>query len=106
MGLEEYRGRGWRVNTAGYHSVCLCVFLPQAQRVTINQVLMYFQVFKVRSSFILIICSLKMIILKMLFRALGTFHCLGREINFTLGVCLSVVQLLRGCLNAVLSPWQ
>lgn len=39
------------------------------------------------------------------FRALGTFFCLGRKTNVTISVCLSIVQPLWCCLNAVWSPW-
>lgn len=35
--------------------------------------------------------------LKIIFRALGTFQCLGRKTNFTINVCLSIVQHLWCC---------
>lgn len=36
MGIEEYWGRGWRVNTAGCLCMRVCIFLPEALHVIVN----------------------------------------------------------------------
>lgn len=93
MGIEEYWGRGWRVNTAGY--LCMCVYFLSWSSACHNKpgshifpggIVLFFSIISIISSL--------MAMIKNLFRGLGTFHCLGRRTHFNRSVCLSIIQPL------------